>query len=177
MKLAPAPLAPLAVIALFAVAQPHAVERELALVRGTGWLAAGLLFLAIAPLGRHRRTFGLWSLAAGLVHLAGGILTPLVPEASLLIYEPHLRSGAAALLVLSFLGATSFPALVRRLGIRHWKPLHRAVYPAAALVVHHILLSPHTPRFGAIAVAFAIALLTIERLIRALALRRPDVAR
>jgi sulfoxide reductase heme-binding subunit YedZ len=141
-----------------------AVELELLLVRVTGWVAAVLLLLAIAPLGRHRRTFGLASLSAALLHLAIGAWTPLVADFALLLYEPHLRAGATALLVLLFMGATSFPSLVARLGIRQWKPLHRAVYPAALLVLHHALLSPHLPRTGAVALSAAIVLLIARRL-------------
>jgi DMSO/TMAO reductase YedYZ heme-binding membrane subunit len=133
-----------------------AVELELTLVRTTGWCAAALLVLTIAPLGRFKRSLGLGALACALVHLAIAAFTPLVPALELLWYEPHLRSGATALSVLAFLGATSFPALVRGLGLHHWKELHRAVYVALLLVLHHAILSPHLPRIGAVALSAAV---------------------
>jgi len=146
----------------------NAVELELGTVRTTGWVAAVLLMLAIAP-SRKQRLFGLASLAAGLLHFAIAFATPLVPDLLLLIYEPHLRSGATALLVLCFLGATSFPALVKRAGIRQWKPLHRAVYLAALMVLLHAFQSPHLPRVGAIALSVGAGSLIARRI--ALAIR------
>jgi sulfoxide reductase heme-binding subunit YedZ len=140
------------------------VELELLLVRSTGWIAAVLLLLAVAWTGRWRRRFGLASWGAALVHFGATQATPLLPELALVIYEPHLRAGATALVVLTFLGATSFPTLVDRLRIRQWKALHRAVYFALLLVLHHALLSPHLPRFGAIALATAVILLIARRL-------------
>lgn len=144
----------------------NALERELMLVRATGWLAAVLLLLALAPLGRLKRTFGLWSLATASIHFGAGVATGLVPYPVLLIYEPHLRAGTAALLVLLFLGATSFPRLVRSLRIRHWKPLHRAVYLAALLVLLHALTSPRAPRWVVLGLASSLALLASIRVSR-----------
>jgi sulfoxide reductase heme-binding subunit YedZ len=157
----------------------NAVELELGLVRTTGWIAAVLLILAIAP-NKRQRTFGLGSLTFAVVHLTIGLATPLVADVILLIYEPHLRAGATALLVLFFLGATSFPRLVKRAGIKQWKPLHRAVYLAALLVLHHALLSPHLPRWGAVLLISSVGMLIARRaliFVRELSARRPEALR
>jgi DMSO/TMAO reductase YedYZ heme-binding membrane subunit len=143
----------------------NAVELELTSMRASGWIAAVFLILAVAPLGRWKRRFGLASFAAAALHLGIGFATPLIPSMELLWYEPHLRSGATALLVLSFLAATSFSSVVRTLGLRHWKVLHRAVYLALLLVLHHALLSPHLPRAGAIALGFAVLLAIARRVL------------
>lgn len=160
-------VAPLAITAslLFPFIKEHAVERELWLVRTTGWTAA-LLLLAALAVRPARRPLGLWSAAAAALHAIGALLTPLVADPILLVYEPHLRAGATALLVLALLAATSWPALVKRLGIRQWKPLHRTVYAAALILVHHVWLSSHAPRIGVVGFGLAVVLLLLLRLRR-----------
>ena len=50
--------------------------------------------------------------------------------------KPFIWVGAAALLILAALAATSFPAWKKRLG-KNWKRLHRLAYLAVILVVVH----------------------------------------
>ncbi len=52
--------------------------------------------------------------------------------------RPYIIFGSLAFLLLIPLAATSTKAMMRRLG-RQWKPLHRLVYPAVALVWLHFL--------------------------------------
>ena len=147
----------LAGIAAEALTLDYSVERALWLARGSGVLALALLLgaLSVTPWLRLRalggarsrppiyaalrRALGLAAAAAGLVHLLlitqGGLWVG--PEA--LILEPQLRSGAGALAILGLLAATSSPGPLQ---VRSWKSLHRLVYGAALLVLHHVYLSP-----------------------------------
>jgi sulfoxide reductase heme-binding subunit YedZ len=54
-----------------------------------------------------------------------------------------VRAGATAWLILLLLALTSFPALVKRIGLRGWKELHRLAYVALACAVWHALLQPY----------------------------------
>jgi len=89
---------------------------------------------------RHRRTLGLYAFAYAAVHLI--ILVALDYGFALgllradLSGKPFIWIGAASLLILAALAATSFPAWKKRLG-RNWKRLHRLAYLAALLVIVH----------------------------------------
>jgi len=52
--------------------------------------------------------------------------------------RPYIIFGTLAFLLLIPLAATSTKAMMRRLG-RRWKPLHRLIYPAVALVWLHFI--------------------------------------
>ena len=89
---------------------------------------------------RHRRTLGLYAFAYASVHLL--ILVGLDYGWSFRLLradldgKPFIWVGAAALLILASLAATSFPVWKRRLG-KNWKRLHRLAYPAVLIVVLH----------------------------------------
>jgi DMSO/TMAO reductase YedYZ heme-binding membrane subunit len=137
------------------------------LVRSTGWSAFGLLAVTLAIgtiCASWRRPFGLWTAAAAALHGAVSLESLLVPSIELLAYEPHLRAGASALVILAILALTSFGAPVRALGLVHWKALHRSVYLALALAAHHVLLSPHAGRSLLLAVAIGAVLIAAAKL-------------
>lgn len=111
-----------------------------------------LLSLAVTPVrlvfrwGRVmtvRRMLGLTALGYALLHLAlyvgdmGADLPKVAAEIALRIY---LTVGFAVIVGLTVLGATSPDAMVRRLGGRRWRALHRAVYPLAILGVLHFFM-------------------------------------
>lgn len=147
------------------------------MARGTGWTALGLLMLALCVTpagaiarrlggggGSHwvtplRRALGIAAASLALVHAAVALGGYLRGAWAAVWSWPYLRAGLVALLVLTALLATSFPAVVRRLRIRHWKVLHRLAYAAAALTLVHLLLSPFAPR--AITVGLFAALLLV----------------
>jgi len=52
--------------------------------------------------------------------------------------RPYIIFGSLGFLLLIPLAATSTKAMMRRLG-RRWKPLHRLIYPAVALVWLHFI--------------------------------------
>lgn len=57
-----------------------------------------------------------------------------------LLRRPYLQIGVVALMLMAPLAATSTAAIVRRIGFRRWKRLHRLVYPIAALsIAHHLM--------------------------------------
>ena len=156
------------------------------LTRGTGWCALGALMLALSatPAGRiarglrappvftrrvaaMRRAFGIT--AAGLALLHAGIALGGYLDGSwqAVISWPYLRAGLSALLILVPLLLTSFPALVRRLRVRLWKPLHRLAYVAALLALEHVLLSPFAPRALTLTLFAALLVLTLGRFVPA----------
>jgi sulfoxide reductase heme-binding subunit YedZ len=59
-----------------------------------------------------------------------------------IVKRPYITVGVTALTLLVPLAATSTSGMVRRLGARGWKRLHRLVYAAAVLgVLHYIWLA------------------------------------
>ena len=53
--------------------------------------------------------------------------------------RPYITVGVTALLLLTPLAATSTSGMIKRLGARRWRRLHRLVYVAAVLGVLHYL--------------------------------------
>lgn len=127
-------------------------------------LAASLFASLHKKTKRHRRTLGLASFVTGAAHATFTIASPLVEDAAHLIYEPHLRAGATTLLVLAILAATSFPKYLK---IPEWQALHRAIYAASALAIHHLALSSHATRLSLVLPAAAISLALVLRIVRA----------
>lgn len=95
-------------------------------------------------LNRHRRLVGVSSCAYALLHVTvqvlyqydgtfDGTLVQLATE----IQKPFQLTGLAALVILLILAITSLNILVRMLGARNWKRLHRLAYVAAALAAWH----------------------------------------
>lgn len=102
------------------------------------------LFLKANLIGRLRKPLGLYAaLYAGLHFLTFAVwdygldFTLIGNE---IRQRPFILIGAAALLILIILAATSFRALQKKLG-KAWVGLHRLVYLAGLLVVVHYLLS------------------------------------
>ncbi len=91
---------------------------------------------------RHRRTLGLYAFVYAGVHLL--ILVGLDYGFAFRLLradlsgKPFIWVGAAALLILAAMAATSFPIWKKRLG-KNWKRLHRFAYLAALLVVVHFV--------------------------------------
>ena len=109
-----------------------------------------LVTLAVTPVRRLtgwnqavrlRRMLGLFAFFYAVLHLA----TYVVLDRSLLLEEviddlaerPYIMVGFAAFVLLVPLAATSTNAMIRRLGGRRWRQLHRIVYLAAAGGVIH----------------------------------------
>jgi sulfoxide reductase heme-binding subunit YedZ len=162
-----------------------------AVTRRLGRYALVLLLLSLVPtvlrlvtgvgaVIRVRRWVGLYAFLYGVLHFlafAGldygfdlGLIARVVLESRREIV------GLAALAILGLLALTSIPELVRRLG-KTWKPLHRLVYVAAALVVLHYLWNYKALRRWPVMAAVALLLLLVPRLppvARFLSQRRQD---
>lgn len=129
-------------------------------IHETGQWSVGLLFLAMAitPLRRafasakwtnsllyHRRAIGVASFAYAAHHTI--VYLERKWGANLIITEglkPSLATGWIALFIFLLLALSSNNGSVRILG-RKWKPLHRSVYIAAALVFAHWALASFDP--------------------------------
>lgn len=151
--------------ALGAVFHPNATIETL-LIRGLGTLALLMLhvILCIGPLCRldarflpllyNRRHLGVGMFVVALAHGVFSLvqfhaLGDVSPLASLLISNtrygsaaefPFQALGAAALVILFLMAATSHDFWLRNLSAPVWKRLHMAVYLAYALLIGHVVL-------------------------------------
>lgn len=153
--------------------------RDLSLCRALGYLAFASLLaaLSVTPLQVRlkassvwlsdlRRSLGLASAGFALLHGVAVLNAGYVSDAWPLVLEPQLRSGAGALLILLVLAASSFPKLVRSLRMRHWKVLHRSVFLAGMLALHHVLLSSFAGWLALAVLSGVLALCVLLRLLR-----------
>lgn len=184
-------LLPLAVLVGQAVGGalfPNPIE---ALVRGLGdWtLRLLLITLAVTParrltgwtrLVRLRRTLGLVTFAYATLHLLAYVgldqgfhLPTLWTDIS---KRAFIILGLIAFGILALLAATSPKAVVRRLGGRRWRLIHRLIYPAAILgVIHHAMMV--RAGWGSAGVhAVILALLLAARLPWGRVFRRPPAS-
>lgn len=147
--LASAPFAWLAAGALADALGPNPAE---ALIRGSGDWTLRLLCatLAVTPLreatgwpalARFRRMLGLFTFFYGGVHfLCYAWLDQALVWSDIardIGKRPFILVGAAALLAMAPLAATSFNRAIKALGAARWKALHRTVYAIALLALLH----------------------------------------
>ena len=109
-----------------------------------------LITLAVSPLcwltgrsewGRFRRMLGLFAFAYAALHVANYLAF----EQSLVwadvwgdvLKRSYITVGLLSGLILIPLAATSPKAMIKRLGAKRWKKLHRTVYVAAIAAVFH----------------------------------------
>jgi sulfoxide reductase heme-binding subunit YedZ len=93
-----------------------------------------------------RRLLGLFAFAYLVLHFAVFVVLDHFFDWRTMLDDvttrPWVMAGFGGLLLLAPLAATSTAGMVRRLGGRTWRRLHRAVYVAAVLgVVHYIWLA------------------------------------
>ena len=125
-------------------------------IRTTGILALIFLMLTLSVtpvsriarwswLGQFRRMFGLCAFFHACLHFLiffgldrGGNAADTLSE---IVKRPYLMIGTFAVVLMVPLAATSTDAMIRQLGGKHWKLLHRLVYIVAiAGVVHFYML-------------------------------------
>ncbi|MCY2963336.1 MAG: sulfoxide reductase heme-binding subunit YedZ [Planctomycetota bacterium] len=125
-------------------------------IRTTGMLSliCLVLSLAVTPAARvsgwsqithFRRMLGVYAFLYAAVHFGiffgfdrAGSVSSTLSEMSL---RPYLAVGAASLLMMAPLAATSTNGMIKRVGGKRWKLLHRLAYPAGlAAVTHYFLL-------------------------------------
>lgn len=149
-----------------------------AVTRRLGRYALVLLLLSLVPtvvrmvtgVGaavRYRRTLGLYAFLYAALHVlafAGldyGFNLSLL--ATVVLESRREVVGLAALLILALLAVTSIRSLMRQMG-RYWKPIHRLVYAAGALVVLHYVWNYKELRGWPVAAGAALLLLLVARL-------------
>jgi len=89
-------------------------------------------------LNRHRTLIGVAAFFFAALHLAYFWLhVDGWAGAMKEIDKPFIWSGLAAWAILAVLAITSLGAIIRAMGARGWKRLHRAAYVAATLVFYH----------------------------------------
>ena len=90
-----------------------------------------------------RRPLGLFAFAYALMHFSVWVVLDFFfdwPQmAEDIVKRPYITVGMTALLLLVPLAATSTAGMIKRLGARTWRRLHRLVYVAAVLGVLHYL--------------------------------------
>ncbi len=145
-------LLPFAWLAVGALADSLGPNPAEALIRGTGEWTLRMLCLALAvtplreftgwsALARFRRMLGLFAFFYGCAHFLcyawldkGLVWGDIVRDIG---KRPFILVGAATLLAMVPLAATSFNRAIKALGAARWRALHRAVYAIAALALLH----------------------------------------
>jgi methionine sulfoxide reductase heme-binding subunit len=122
-------------------------------------------------LNRHRRLVGVSVFGYGLLHFIAHVLYEGGPAEigatmKTALEKPFLLTGLIALSILLVLAATSFNGVVRALGGKLWKNIHRFVYIAAGLVVYHQIEAKKIFPMEVVWIFGPVALLEIARLVK-----------
>lgn len=103
-----------------------------------------------APVLQVRRMVGVGAFVYLALHLAAYLLDhkfDLARVASEIVLRTYLTIGFVGLVLLTALAATSTDAMIRRLGGRRWRLLHRSVYVIGALAILHQSMQFKLPEF------------------------------
>ena len=151
------------------------------LIRDLGdWALRFLLIaLAVTPLrrlsgwgtvGRLRRMLGLFAFFYAVLHVSSYIgLDQFFDWRAIgkdIVKRHYITVGMAALALLIPLAATSTQSMIRRLGGRAWRRLHRAVYVVAPLAVVHFWMMVKAGHARPLVYGLVAALLLAARLPR-----------
>ena len=179
-----ASLGPVASLALGALQGTLGANPIEAITRSTGvWtLRFMLLTLAVTPLRvlsgwndviRVRRMLGLFAFFYGSLHLVTYVWLDQFFDWAAIVKDvakrPFITAGFSAYVLLVPLALTSTAAMIRRLGGRAWRRLHRLAYVAAAIgIVHYwwlVKLDTRPPRnYGILlAVLLLVRLFTVRK--------------
>ncbi|MGB8843162.1 MAG: ferric reductase-like transmembrane domain-containing protein [Aliidongia sp.] len=123
-------------------------------IRQLGLWTIRLLFLSLAvtplrqvwrwhSLLQLRRMIGVAAFCYAVAHVSGYVVDQgfdLAKVLSEIVSRFYLTIGAVAVLALAALSATSTDGMIRRLGGRNWRNLHRLSYGIAALAAVHFFL-------------------------------------
>ena len=145
-------LAPAALLARGAVSGTLGANPLEAVTHGTGDWALRFLLITLAvtplraltgwnPLALFRRMLGLFAFFYATLHLLTYLWFDRMFSVSAMLSDvprrPFIAVGLAAFGSLVPLAATSTAGMIRRLGGRRWRALHRLAYAAAVLGVVH----------------------------------------
>ena len=118
-------------------------------------------------LNRHRRLIGVAAFFYALIHLSCQFLHEAGwPTFFTDIRKPFLFLGMLAFLILLLLAVTSFHFMVRWLGGRRWKNIHRLAYVAAPVAAFHQALGRKLFPVQVVWIFAPLALLEIARIVR-----------
>ena len=123
----------------------------------------------VQVLQRHRRLIGVTTFVYAVLHVTmhfiyeGGFGTFATDWK-----KPFIMVGLIAFSTLLVLAATSFNAVVRHMGARRWKWLHRLVYLTAILVVYHQISARKIFPVQVIWIFGPVLLLELARIARAI---------
>jgi sulfoxide reductase heme-binding subunit YedZ len=128
-------------------------------------------------LNRHRRLVGVAACGYALLHFAVQVWYVWDPELQLTELAKELRkpfqlAGLGALLILIVLAATSLDSVVRGLGPKVWKRIHRLVYVAALLAAYHQAAARKVFPLQVVWLFGPLLVLQIARIMRQLRVRR-----
>ncbi|HSP92849.1 MAG TPA: protein-methionine-sulfoxide reductase heme-binding subunit MsrQ [Vicinamibacterales bacterium] len=178
-----ASLGPVVFLALGALQDTLGANPIEAITRSTGvWtLRFMLLTLAVTPLRvlsgwndviRVRRMLGLFAFFYGSLHLVTYVWLDQFFDWAAIVKDvakrPFIAAGFSAYVLLVPLALTSTAAMIRRLGGRRWRRLHRLAYVAAAIgIVHYwwlVKLDTRPPRnYGILLAVLLLARLVTVR--------------
>ena len=120
---------------------------------------------------RLRRLIGVTAICYVGLHLLAYVLVDKGLDWSAIgrdiVKRPYITAGVAAFLLLVPLAATSTNGMIRRLGGRRWRRLHRLAYLAAPLAVLHYDLLVKADASFPLLYAAVVAVLLAERLLAA----------
>jgi sulfoxide reductase heme-binding subunit YedZ len=119
-----------------------------------------------------RRLLGLFAFAYALLHFSVWVVLDFFFDWDLMLADvverPYVTVGMTALALLVPLVVTSTAGMIKRLGARTWRRLHRLAYVAAILgVLHYLWLAKvgvHTPWIYAAALTVLLAIRVVDAL-------------
>lgn len=118
-----------------------------------------------------RRLLGLFAFSYVALHLATWVVLDHFLDWPVMLADvvkrPYITAGMGAFLLLLPLAATSTAGMIKRLGARAWRRLHRLVYASAVLAVLHFVWLAKVGRVEPYVYAGILALLLGVRMIDA----------
>ncbi|MBP2303567.1 sulfite oxidase heme-binding subunit YedZ [Azospirillum picis] len=126
------------------------------------------MMTGVAALARFRRMLGLFAFFYALVHLSTYVgLDQFFDWAAIwkdIVKRPYITVGMGAFVILALLAATSTDGMVKRLGGKRWRALHKGVFVAGvAGCLHFIMLVKGWQTSPLIYAALCIGLLAFRR--------------
>lgn len=126
------------------------------------------MLTGVAALARFRRMIGLFAFFYAAVHLSTYIgLDQFFDWPAIwkdIVKRPYITVGMGAFLILTALAATSTDGMVKRLGGRRWRALHKGVFVAGlAGCLHFIMLVKGWQTTPLVYAAIAVGLLAFRR--------------
>ncbi len=166
-------------------------ELERAIVLGAAFTAAILIGIAlmIGPISvlfkvnyiQHSRTFGVWGVTFGIMHIVSAIVFYKITIDSYLAnlnpFQNAIIFGLAAFIIYLPIYLTSTDWAMRKLGPRKWKTIQRLVYVAYLFsVLHYVKINPqlfwNASKIILMAVTFMVFVLELAAYIKTLEKKR-----